>query len=61
MKRASEGRADKIANSFYKIKYAPYKSDAFINSGLIIVLQDVDKEHMLDIMRKNLLPMSLTS
>src|SRR5699024_953976 len=35
----------KIANSFYKIKYAPYKSDAFINSGLIIVLQDVDKEH----------------
>lgn len=42
----------KIANSFYKIKYAPYKSDAFINSGLIIVLQDVDKEHMLDIMRK---------
>ncbi|WP_295149558.1 ATP-binding protein [uncultured Peptoniphilus sp.] len=42
----------KIANSFYKIKYAPYKSDAFINSGLIVVLQDVDKEHMLDIMRK---------
>ena len=42
----------KISNSFYKIKYAPYKSDAFINSGLIIVLQDVDKEHMLDIMRK---------
>ena len=42
----------KIANSFYKIKYAPYKSDALINSGLIIVLQDVDKEHMLDIMRK---------
>lgn len=42
----------KIANSFYKIKYAPYKSDTFINSGLIIVLQDVDKEHMLDIMRK---------
>lgn len=42
----------KIAGSFYKIKYAPYKSDAFINSGLIIVLQDVDKEHMLDIMRK---------
>lgn len=42
----------KIADSFYKIKYAPYKSDALINSGLIIVLQDVDKEHMLDIMRK---------
>ncbi|MDU6743314.1 ATP-binding protein [Peptoniphilus harei] len=42
----------KIAGSFYKIKYAPYKSDALINSGLIIVLQDVDKEHMLDIMRK---------
>ena len=42
----------KIADSFYKIKYAPYKSDAFINSGLIVVLQDVDKEHMLDIMRK---------
>lgn len=42
----------KIANSFYKIKYAPYKSDALINSGLIIVLQDVDKEHTLDSMRK---------
>lgn len=42
----------KIANSFYKIKFAPYKSDALINSGLIVVLQDVDKEHMLDIMRK---------
>ncbi|MDU1583265.1 MAG: ATP-binding protein [Peptoniphilus harei] len=42
----------KISDTFYKIKYAPYKSDAFINSGLIIVLQDVNKEHMLDIMRK---------
>ena len=42
----------KISDTFYKIKYAPYKSDSFINSGLIIVLQDVNKEHMLDIMRK---------
>lgn len=42
----------KISDTFYKIKYAPYKSDALINSGLIIVLQDVNKEHMLDIMRK---------
>ncbi|NMW85692.1 HAMP domain-containing protein [Peptoniphilus sp. AGMB00490] len=42
----------KISDTFYKIKYAPYKSDAFINSGLIIVLQDVNKEHLLDIMRK---------
>ena len=42
----------KISDTFYKIKYAPYKSDAFINSGLIIVLQDVNKEHMFDIMRK---------
>lgn len=42
----------KISNTFYKIKYAPYKSDALINSGLIIVLQDVNKEHMFDIMRK---------
>lgn len=42
----------KISDTFYKIKYAPYKSDALINSGLIIVLQDVNKDHMLDIMRK---------
>ncbi|MDU1954930.1 MAG: ATP-binding protein [Peptoniphilus lacydonensis] len=42
----------KIGDNFYKIKYAPYKSDAFVNSGLIIVLQDVNKEHLLDIMRK---------
>lgn len=42
----------KISDTFYKIKYAPYKSDALINSGLIIVLQDVNKEHLLDIMRK---------
>ncbi|MBU5668387.1 cell wall metabolism sensor histidine kinase WalK [Peptoniphilus sp. MSJ-1] len=42
----------KIGNKFYKVKYAPYKSDLNINSGLIIVLQDIDKEHMLDIMRK---------
>jgi len=42
----------KISDKFYKIKFAPYKSDLNINSGLIIVLQDVDKEHMLDIMRK---------
>lgn len=42
----------KIGDNFYKIKYAPYKSDAFVNSGLIIVLQDINKEHLLDIMRK---------
>ncbi len=42
----------KISDTFYKIKYAPYKSDTFVNSGLIIVLQNVNKEHMLDIMRK---------
>lgn len=42
----------KISDTFYKINYAPYKSDTFVNSGLIIVLQNVNKEHMLDIMRK---------
>lgn len=42
----------KIGDKFYKVKFAPYKSDYNVNSGLIIVFQDVNKEHMLDIMRK---------
>lgn len=42
----------KIGNKFYKVKFAPYKSENNMNSGLIIVFQDVNKEHMLDIMRK---------
>ncbi len=42
----------KINDKFYKVKFAPYKSENYMNSGLIIVFQDVNKEHMLDIMRK---------
>lgn len=42
----------KIGNKFYKVKFAPYKSENNMNSGLIIVFQDVNKEHMLDMMRK---------
>ncbi|SHH40448.1 two-component system, OmpR family, sensor histidine kinase VicK [Anaerosphaera aminiphila DSM 21120] len=41
-----------IKDSFYKIKYAPYKKEDGKNSGLIVVLQDITKEHKLDLMRK---------
>ena len=41
-----------IKNHFYKLKYAPYKSDLKENEGLIIVLSDINKEHRLDILRK---------
>lgn len=41
-----------INKYFYKIKYAPYKSDLDENEGLIIVFADVNKEHRLDVLRK---------
>lgn len=36
----------------YKIKYAPYKNERNNIGGLIIVFQDITKEHKLDNMRK---------
>lgn len=36
----------------YKMKYAPYKNEKNNIGGLIIVLQDITKEHKLDNMRK---------
>lgn len=41
-----------IKRHFYKIKYAPYKSDLNETEGVIIVLSDVNKEHRLDVLRK---------
>lgn len=41
-----------IQNQFYKVKYAPYKRGRDMNLGLIVVLQDITKEHELDSMRK---------
>lgn len=41
-----------LNGNFYKLKYAPYKSEFNINSGLIIVFQDINREHKLENMRK---------
>lgn len=41
-----------IEDNFYKVKYAPFKRDNMENSGIIVVLQDITKEHKLDMMRK---------
>ncbi|MGO1581295.1 MAG: ATP-binding protein [Peptoniphilaceae bacterium] len=41
-----------IKESFYKIKFAPYKKNDRVNLGLIVVLQDITKEHTLDNLRK---------
>lgn len=41
-----------INKSFYNIKYAPYKNELDENSGLIVVFQDITKEHQLDEMRR---------
>lgn len=40
-----------ISNNFYKLKYAPFRRDKSIQ-GLIVVFQDMTKEHALEIMRK---------
>ncbi|KXO16570.1 cell wall metabolism sensor histidine kinase WalK [Peptoniphilus sp. GNH] len=41
-----------VQGKFYSIKYAPYRSDRGHYSGLIIVVQDMTKEHRLEKMRK---------
>ena len=41
-----------IKNNFYKVKYAPYKKENNVNIGIIVVLQDITKEHNLDVLRK---------
>ncbi|EFI41724.1 ATP-binding protein [Peptoniphilus sp. oral taxon 386] len=48
-----EGESElEIKDKFFKIKYAPYKKGRLTNLGLIVVLQDITKEHTLDVMRK---------
>ncbi len=41
----------KGSSEVYKIKYAPFKNERDKIAGLIIVFQDITKEHKLDIMR----------
>lgn len=41
-----------IKDCFYNVKYAPYKNDRGFVSGIIVVFQDITKEHKLDMMRK---------
>ena len=41
-----------INSQVYKVKYAPFKNEKSDIGGLIIVLQDITKEHKLDNMRK---------
>jgi len=41
-----------IDNQVYKVKYAPFKNENNDIGGLIIVFQDITKEHKLDNMRK---------
>lgn len=41
-----------LKGSFYNLKYAPYKNERKENTGLIVVFQDITKEHNLDVMRK---------
>lgn len=45
-------RTLKRGSEVYKIKYAPFKNEKNNIGGLIIVFQDVTKEHKLDNMRK---------
>ena len=40
-----------ILDRFYKLKYAPFRREKS-NQGLIVVFQDMTKEHNLEIMRK---------
>lgn len=40
-----------ISGKFYKLKYAPFRREKSIQ-GLIVVFQDMTKEHTLDMMRK---------
>ncbi len=41
-----------LNDCFYKIKYAPFKRENSENLGIIVVLQDITKEHRLDTLRK---------
>ena len=41
-----------LKNNFYKVKYAPFKKENNVNIGIIVVLQDITKEHNLDMLRK---------
>lgn len=41
-----------LGSAYYNVKYAPYLNEKGESNGLIIVLQDVTKEHKLDEMRK---------
>ncbi|MDO5714227.1 MAG: ATP-binding protein [Tissierellia bacterium] len=41
-----------LNGNFYNVKYAPYKNDSHESTGLIVVFQDVTKEHNLDMMRR---------
>ncbi|MDO5037744.1 MAG: ATP-binding protein [Tissierellia bacterium] len=41
-----------IKGRFYNVRYAPYKSEMGRNAGLIVVFQDITREHNLDLMRK---------
>lgn len=42
-----------IKDSFYNVRYAPYKNEFGGDIGLIAVLQDITQEHALDVMRKD--------
>lgn len=49
-----EGESElEVDNKFYKIKYAPYRLKNYSDLGIIIVFQDITKEHNLDNMRKD--------
>lgn len=48
---SGEAQLDR-GNHFYNMKYAPYRNELGENSGLIVVFQDITKEHQLDEMRK---------
>lgn len=41
-----------IEDSFFNVRYAPFKNESGQYGGIIVVLQDITKEHNLDIMRK---------
>ncbi|WP_138160473.1 HAMP domain-containing sensor histidine kinase [Peptoniphilus catoniae] len=49
-----EGESEvEIKDRFYKIKYAPFMLKSLYDLGIIVVLQDMTKEHALDSMRKD--------
>ncbi len=52
MSAHGETRVD-LSGKHYNVKYAPYRNEQGVLDGLIVVLQDVTKEHRLDTMRKD--------